>query len=273
MADPEHLNEKYFPYQFEQDDDGILQVRRIDMRSRGGATVPNPDNRPVTSSTSISLRDLWREIGDDDSVTAVICSGQTERWQDLEGGHSFPRGMFTAGVWERAMRNRRQNLLAFLDIPVPIISAVSGPATSHSEWALLADIVIASETAQFQDAAHYPRGLVPGDGVQIVYSELLGWNRARSFLLTGRSISATEAQTLGLVMSVVPTDALVDEAYTVARQVIQQDEATRRLAVQVIRQKIKEAIVGDVFFGMAMEGIGLVDQSYNGPEGEVPRFL
>ena len=55
MADTTSLNEKYFPYRFEQDEDGILRVARVDMNPAGGPRMSNPENRPVTSSSTISL--------------------------------------------------------------------------------------------------------------------------------------------------------------------------------------------------------------------------
>ncbi len=51
----------------------------------------------------------------------------------------------------------------------------------------------------FQDSAYFPGGLVPGDGVHVVYPMLLGPNRARYFLFTGQTLSAEEAQRLGFV--------------------------------------------------------------------------
>jgi enoyl-CoA hydratase/carnithine racemase len=245
----------------------------VDLDPEGGPEIPNRDNRPVTSSSTISLRNLWREIGDDGSVTVLICTGDGRRWEDLKPAPAFPRGTFTAAVWELVVRQRRQSLLAFLDIPAPIISAVHGPATSHSEWALLADIVLASETAEFQDKVHYPRGLVPGDGVQVAYPMLLGWNRGRHFLMTGRTINADEALDLGLVAEVLTPARLLDRAYEVGRQLIQQDEITRRLTVQVVRQPLKEMILRNLGLGIAFEGIGLIDQCYRAPEGEARRFM
>src|SRR5437868_15398138 len=54
-----------------------------------------------------------------------------------------------------------------LNIEVPIISAINGPAWHHSEIPLLCDIVLAADTAQFQDSAHFNSDVVPGDGMHI----------------------------------------------------------------------------------------------------------
>ena len=59
-----------------------------------------------------------------------------------------------------------ENVLA---VEVPVISAVNGPCNIHSEVPLLGDIVLASEDAYFQDLAHFPRGMVPGDGQHVIW--------------------------------------------------------------------------------------------------------
>ena len=74
-----------------------------------------------------------------------------------------------------------------------MIAAVNGPALIHAELAVLCDIVIASENAEFQDAPHFPNGVVPGDGVHVVWPLVLGANRGRYFLLTGQKLRAKQA--------------------------------------------------------------------------------
>jgi enoyl-CoA hydratase/carnithine racemase len=79
---------------------------------------------------------------------------------------------------------------------------VNGPVNIHAELAVLSDIVLASENAAFQDAPHFPNGLVPADGVHVIWPYLLGRNRGRYFLLTGERLSAQEALRLGVVAEV-----------------------------------------------------------------------
>ncbi len=81
-----------------------------------------------------------------------------------------------------------------LNIEAPVIAAINGPAWRHREIPLLSDIVLAADTAAFQDSAHFPNGLVLGDGMHIVMPLLLGMNRGRYFLLTGQTLSAQEAR-------------------------------------------------------------------------------
>jgi enoyl-CoA hydratase/carnithine racemase len=93
-----------------------------------------------------------------------------------------------------------------------VIGAVNGQARIHAELAVLSDIVLAAETAIFPDAAHFPNGVVPGDGVHVAWPLLLGPNRGRYFLLTGEEISAQQALSLNFVAEVLPPGRLLPRA-------------------------------------------------------------
>jgi hypothetical protein len=82
----------------------------------------------------------------------------------------------------------RRGIQRLVDLEIPIIAAVNGPATVHSEYALLADIVIASETTVFADVPHPAFAIAPGDGLFVVWEEVLGLNRARYLEITQGSI-------------------------------------------------------------------------------------
>ena len=117
--------------------------------------------------------------------------------------------------WDKTYWEGKRLLTNLLEIEVPIIGAVNGPATIHAEIPVMSDIVLASETATFQDAPHFPRGVVPGDGVHVIWPLVLGQNRGRHFLLTGRTLSAREALELGVVAEVLPRDELLPRAWEV----------------------------------------------------------
>jgi enoyl-CoA hydratase/carnithine racemase len=108
-----------------------------------------------------------------------------------------------SAMWEHIYDEGVALLENLLAIPVPVIAAVNGPALIHAEIAVLSDIVLAAEHAEFADLAHVPGGPVPGDGVQTLWPMLLGPNRGRYFLLTGQRISAQEALRLSVVGEVL----------------------------------------------------------------------
>ena len=146
------------------------------------------------------------------------------------------------------------NLLA---IDVPMISAVNGPAVRHAELPIMCDIVLASENAAFQDSAHFIGGLVPGDGVHVVFPMIMGLNRGRYFLLTGQVIHAREAKEVGLVNEVLPADRLLPRAWELARQILEQPELNRRYARILLTEQLRRQIADLLPYGLALEGLAI----------------
>jgi enoyl-CoA hydratase/carnithine racemase len=156
--------------------------------------------------------------------------------------------------WEG--RYMLQNLLS---IEVPVISVVNGPAWRHSELPLLGDIVLASDTAAFQDSAHFVSELVPGDGIYAVYAALLGFNRARYFLMTGQILDARQAHELGLVAELMPADRLLARAWELAEDLARRPTLllryTRLVFVEPLRKRLQE-----VGYSLAMESLAIMDK-------------
>ena len=147
----------------------------------------------------------------------------------------------------------RHLIFNVLDVDVPMISAVNGPCNMHSEVPLMGDIVLASEDAYFQDASHFPRGQVPGDGQHVIWSFLAGHTRARYFLLTGKKLSAQEAKEWGVVNEVLPKDQLLDRAWELARELVKRPPLTLRYSRQLFTNPLKRAFIDELGHGLARE--------------------
>jgi enoyl-CoA hydratase/carnithine racemase len=87
-----------------------------------------------------------------------------------------------------------------------------GPARLHSEYVLLADIVLATPSTVFQDKPHFEFGIVPGDGVHLLWQEVIGTVRGRYFILTRQELDAQTAKEWGAVNEIVPADKLLPRA-------------------------------------------------------------
>lgn len=166
--------------------------------------------------------------------------------------------------WDKTYWEGKHLLWNLLDIEVPMISAVNGPALRHSELPLLCDIVLAAEEAAFQDSGHFVSDLVPGDGVHIVYPMLLGLNRGRYFLLTGQTIGSREALELGLVSEVMPRGDLLPRARTLAGGLARQSDLVLRYTRVSTTQYIKRQLHDLLGYGLALEGLGSADSLIRG---------
>ena len=97
--------------------------------------------------------------------------------------------------------------------------------------------------------------------MNIVWPLLLGWNRGRDFLLSGRSMSAQEALELGLVREVVPEADLLPRCQEIAAEMLKRDEQTLRYTAPVLRQHLKVQVVQHLQHSMALEGILKLEQA------------
>ena len=210
------------------------------------------------------LTDCFRDIVGDRETKVVLMTGTGDEFTGPrvipgKGNPIFPYRP-TSAFAENLVSESRRLLMNLMDIEVPVVSAVNGPAWRHSEMPLLADIVIASETASFADTGHFPGGLVPGDGVHVVYPLLLGHNRARYFLLTGQIIDAQEALRLGLVGEVVQKGKELARAWEHARAIATRPEVLVRHTRAVLADPIRRKLGEFLGYGLYNEVLAIMDR-------------
>lgn len=208
------------------------------------------------------LPDAFADIARDRENRVVILTGTGEEFSGPRAvpGQSAISAGITAEQFDHVHRDGRALLMNLLDIEVPVIAALNGPAWRHSEIPLLSDIVLASETAAFQDSAHFASGLVPGDGMHIVYPLLLGMNRGRYFLLTGQTLDAKEAKALGLVAEVLPPDQVLERARALAGDLAQKPALLRRYTRLMFTEYLRRRLQELLGYGLAMEGLALMER-------------
>ena len=142
-----------------------------------------------------------------------------------------------------------------------MIAAVNGPAKRHADLALMCDIVIAADDVTFEDTAHFHNGgIAPGDGINVIYTMLLGLNRARYLMLTGQVLSAKEAKDLGLVAELLPRDKLLPRAWELAAQLAKRPEMLLRYTRAVLTHPLRKALDEGMQYFLAMEKLSTLNK-------------
>ena len=233
-------------------EDGILEMRlHTDDGPLRWGLIPHGE-----------LPDAFAEVGRDRDNRVVILTGTGDEFSGIRANvasRSLAQGI-TARAYDRVQWEGRALLMNLLNIECPVIAAINGPAWRHCEIPLLSDIVLASDTAQFQDSAHFMSGMLPGDGMHIVMPLLMGMNRGRYFLLTGQTLSAHEAQALGLVNEVLPADQVLARAWEHARLLAARPTLLLRYTRLMFTEHLRRRMQDLLGYGLAMEGLALMEQ-------------
>jgi enoyl-CoA hydratase/carnithine racemase len=129
----------------------------------------------------------------------------------------------------------------------------------HTEYVLLADIVLATPSTVFQDKPHFEFGIVPGDGVNLLWPEVIGSVRGRYFLLTQQELNAETAKEWGAVNEIVPADKLLDRAREISEGLAKLPPLTTRYTRIALTQKLRRLIDEGIGYGLALEGISAAD--------------
>ena len=136
-----------------------------------------------------------------------------------------------------------------------MIAAVNGPVRLHSEYILLCDIVLATPQAVFQDKPHFDFGIVPGDGVNLLWPEVIGSVRGRYFIMTRQELNAETAKAWGVVNEIVPDERLLPRAHEIAEELAKLPPLTSRYTRIALTQKLRRIVDEGVGYSLALEGI------------------
>lgn len=233
---------------------GVLTLRF--HKDNGPAAFSGPMQREMPRALS--------EIADDRANRVLILTGTGDRFMtdvDKDSLGDLTRPDAWARIWTRGTVTMQR----LIDLEMPIIAAVNGPVSIHSEWAMLADIVIAAETTVFSDYSHPKFGTVPGDGVHLIWEEVLGLNRSRHLSLTGGSFTAQQAHDWGVVAEIQPLGQVVERAEALAEELAAKQELYTRFIAVTMRQRLSRRVMEGTRLGLALEGLASSDTAYHRP--------
>ena len=221
------------------------------------------DNGPVvfTGHLHHQFPRALADIADDRDNRVMILTGTGDRFMTDIDGASLGE-IFKPAIWDPIVWEGRKVIERLVDLPMPFIAAINGPVTVHSEYALLADITIAANTTVFRDDPHLGFGIVPGDGVHVIWEELLGVNRARYYALTQGTIDAAEAERFGMVNEVVTLERVLPRAVELAETLATRPQLLLRYTPLALRQRLARRMNDGTTLGLALEGLTAADMAY-----------
>jgi enoyl-CoA hydratase len=193
-------------------------------------------NRPdvLNALNEEVLDELVKELtalDDDDAIRCIVLTGNERAFA---AGADIKENFVTATPISMLKQDLTTRWEAIRRIRTPIVAAVSGYALGGGcELAMICDIIVASETAQFGQP-EINLGIIPGAGGTQRLTRTVGKYRANELILTGRRIKADEAKAIGLAAQVYPAASWLDDAKALARTIAEKPPVAARLATEAV---------------------------------------
>jgi enoyl-CoA hydratase len=232
-----------------------MKFEHIELRRRGRIlTVALNRAERLNAFNALLHAELPRAIeyaAEDTESDVIILTGNGRAfsaggdlgWQQEAADHP--------GMFEATIREAKKLVFGIIDCEKPIIAHVNGPAVGlGATIALLCDIVIAGDSAYFSDP-HVSVGMVAGDGGAMIWPQMIGFARAKEYLLTGDKIAAPDAMKIGLINRSVPDSALsaevdkfADRLASGAQMAIRYSKVTINVALRQLAGTIMDVGLG-----------------------------
>jgi enoyl-CoA hydratase len=202
--------------------------------------VLNAINMKLMEELVLTLEELDRES----DIRCIILTGNEKAF----AAGADIKEMAEASAMEMLQRDQFARWDRIRKIKKPIIAAVSGFALGGGcELAMTCDIILASESAKFGQP-EITIGVIPGAGGTQRLTRAVGKYKSMEMILTGSMITAEEAKQWGLVVKVVPSERLLEEAKNLAKVIASKPPVAVRLAKEAVLKSFDTTIEGGLEF-------------------------
>ena len=190
---------------------GYSAYRYIDIE-RQGRVLTLRLNRPPMNPIHIDLHNelsrIFYDVQVDHETDVVVFTGAGEVFSAGGDIPMMQKRIDDPELFNRKNLEMKKMIFGLLDLEKPVVCRINGDCIGlGATLALLCDITIAVEDARLGDP-HVKMGYVAGDGGAVIWPQLVGFARAKEYLLTGDLLTAKEAERLGLINHAVPREQL-----------------------------------------------------------------
>ncbi len=213
---------------------GALRVERAGAVAT--VTIERPEVKNALDPETIrELGTVLTTLEDDDELLAVVLTGAGDE-VFVAGGDLKALQKVQGAEAGRRLARLTQRVFARLEaLEVPVIAAINGVTLGGgTELAAACDIRIAAETASF-GFKQIHLGIMPAWGLTSRLLRMVGRSRALELLLTGRTLTAREAEAIGFVDHVVPAGQAKKAALELAQTIASNAPLSVRLIKQVVQ--------------------------------------
>jgi enoyl-CoA hydratase len=204
----------------------------LDVKAEGSLriiTLNRPEElNPSSTEMLFAFPRLFLALAEDPEARVAILTGAGRAFSAGGDFKHFVKTLDDPAFARSVQENSRRTIHGFIDIPIPIIAAVNGPAVGWgATLATLCDIVLMSDKA-FIAEPHVNIGLVVGDGISVAWPLYMSLLRAKGLIFAGERITPQQAVEFGLANRVVAHDDLMAEARKLADKLIAQPREALR---------------------------------------------
>ena len=229
----------------------------------------NPERyNPINGDVHEELSYVFRDAAESDAAVVVL-TGNGEAFSAGGDLNWMEECIEDQWEWDRGITEHVRIYEDILSCGKPIIARVNGDAVGAGvNFALMADLVVATEDAKFGDV-HVNAGLAAGDGGQIIFPFLTDIHTAKEMLMTGKIVTGGEAAEMGLVNYAVPEDELDDKVDELVDELREGPQLAIQYTKLTINALLKEAANTNLLSGLSLEAI---NQKYPDHEEAVSAF-
>jgi enoyl-CoA hydratase len=192
----------------------MYQYEQIKVDRRGRLlllTLNNPPHNTLSRTLHRELASVFYDVQADPECDVAVITGSGTTFS---AGGDIP--LMQSRIDDPELMTPKNNemkrmISSLLELEKPLICRMNGDAVGFgATLALFCDITVAVETARIGDP-HVKMGYVTGDGSALMWPQLVGFARAKEYLLTGDLLDAKRAEQIGLINYAVPADQLDDK--------------------------------------------------------------
>lgn len=211
-------------------------------------TLDRPPMNPIHYELHEELSRLWYQVQVDRETDVVIFTGAGNVFSAGGDIPMMQKRIDDPELFHHKNLEMKQMIFGLLDLEKPVIARINGDCIGlAATLALLCDITIAVEDARFSDP-HVKMGYVAGDGGAVIWPQLVGYAKAKLYLLTGDLLDAREAERIGLISMAVPrdqldakVDAIADKLANGATKAIKWTKACTNIPLRQLAHLIMDA--------------------------------